>query len=220
MADAYENAFTALGGTITSRRTVTSTANYTDTLNAIQPENPDAIFYADVDPARGGQFSLTAYRLGMTDVVIGWYAASNAESVLAAYANAAGAAAAEGDYAAMQFRRFEDMPGWATFLAAYRAAGFPNEPDDPGIFGTFAYDAANIIIAAIDRADSTDPAAIRDEIAATTNYAGVVGTYEGFDANGDVIPQWAWLERYQNGQWVILHPSRVFLPIVVKNFGQ
>jgi len=30
-----------------------------------------------------------------------------------------------------------------------------------------------------------------DEIAATTDYEGVMGTYEDFDANGDVIPQWA-----------------------------
>lgn len=220
MADAYENTFTALGGTITSRRAAADTSEFLAVLTEISAENPDAIFYADGDPSRSGQFSFTAYGLGMTDVVIGWSSLGNDESDLAAYVSAAGATAAEGDYASMQWRRFEDMPGWATFLADYQAAGFPNEPDDPSAFGAFAYDAANIIIAAIDRADSTDPTDIRDEIAATTDYEGVVGTYEGFDANGDVIPQWAWLERYQSGQWVILHPSKVFLPIVVKDFEQ
>lgn len=59
-----------------------------------------------------------------------------------------------------------------------------------------------------------------DEIAATTDYEGVMGTYEDCNANGDVIPQWAWLERYQSGQWVILHPSKVFLPLVLNNFRQ
>ena len=34
------------------------------------------------------------------------------------------------------------------------------------------------------------------------DYDGVVGTYQGFDAKGDVVPQWDWLVRYQNGEWV------------------
>jgi branched-chain amino acid transport system substrate-binding protein len=186
-------------------------------LNAIRAENPDVILYLDLDPARAGQFSLTAYNLGMTDVVISWYSFTNDESVLVTYADAALPLPAEGDYVAMIFRRFEDMPGWTTFLAAYQAAAFPNEPDDPGVFGAYAYDAVQIIIAAMERADSTDPLAIRDQIAATTDYEGVVGTYQGFDSNGDVIPQWAWLEQYRNGQWVILSPSKVSLPIVLKS---
>jgi len=220
-SDYYSSTFTALGGTITSRRAIASTADFTATLTAIQAENPDAIvnFYMDPDHATaGGQFSKIAYNLGITNVVIGWNSDSNDESLLTTYASAAGPTAAEDNYAVMKWRRFQDMPGWTTFLAAYQAAGFPNEPSDPGPSGPFAYDAARIIIAAIDRADSTNPVAIRNQIAATKDYAGVVGTYQGFDANGDVIPQWAWLERYQNGQWVILNPSRLFLPIVLKNY--
>jgi len=219
-SDFYSNTFTALGGTITSRRWVTNTSQFTATLTAIQAETPDVIvnFYMmDPNPAVAGQFSKIAYSLGMTNVVIGWSPFDNNEAVLPIYASAAGPAA-EGDHVAMELRRFADMPGWTTFLAAYQAAGFPNEPSDPGPFGPFAYDATRIIIAAIGRADSTDPVAIRNQIAATKNYEGVVGTYQGFDACGDVIPQWAWLERYQNGQWVILNPSKLFLPIVLKNY--
>ncbi len=204
-ADIYSNTFTSLGGTITSRRVANTTSDFPAVLNAIKTENPDAIVYFNYgDPAEGGQFSLTAYGLGMTNTVIGWSSWTNDESPLTTYATTAGAAAAENDYAAMQYRRFQDMPGWTTFLAAYQSSGFPHEPSDPGVYGAYAYDAARIIIAAIDRADSTNPADIRNQIAATSNYAGVVGTYQGFDANGDVIPQWAWLERYQSGQWVIL----------------
>jgi branched-chain amino acid transport system substrate-binding protein len=218
-SDFYSNTFTALGGTITSRRWVTSTSQFTATLATIQAENPQVIvnfFTEDPDPAVAGEFSKIAYGLGMTDVVIGWSPWGSNEAVLPVYANAAGPAA-EGDHVAMEFRRFADMPGWPTFLAAYQAAGFPNEPSDPGPFGPFAYDAGRIIIAAIERADSTNRDAIRNQIAATRNYEGVVGTYQGFDACGDVIPQWAWLERYQDGQWVILNPGKLFLPVVLKN---
>ena len=198
---------------------VNSTSEFTPTLSAIQAESPNAIFYADVDPTRAGQFSRTARNLGMTNMIIGWSPFSDDEAQLTTYAGAAGAAA-ENDYAAMEWRRVQDMPGWTTFLAAYQAANFPNEPDDPGIYGAFAYDAARIIIAAIDRADSINPAAIRNEIAATRDYRGVVGTYQGFDANGDVIPQWAWLERYQNGQWGIVQPTKIFLPTIRRHPGQ
>jgi branched-chain amino acid transport system substrate-binding protein len=188
-------------------------------------ENPDVIYYIGRDPIQAGQFSLSAYTLGMTNVVIGWSGEGD-DSVLTGYAGAAGAAAAENDYVALQYRRFEDMPGWATFLSAYQAANFPHEPNNPGTFGAFAYDAARIIMAAIDRADSTNPVAIRSQIAAAKNYEGIVGTYRGFDACGDVIPQWAWLERYQNGQWIFLVQSapasscsrKIFLPIVLRDF--
>jgi branched-chain amino acid transport system substrate-binding protein len=109
------------------------------------------------------------------------------------------------------------MPGYDDFNAAYKAAGFLNCGGEAEAYGAYAYDAAKIVIAAIDRADSTNPAAIRDEIAATANYDGVVGTYEGFDAKGDVIPQWAWLELYQNGEWVMVYPYKVFLPLVLND---
>jgi glucose/mannose transport system substrate-binding protein len=71
----------------------------------------------------------------------------------------------------------------------------------------YAYDAARIIFAAIDRADNTDPTAIRNQVAATSNYSGVIGIYRGFDTHGDAIPQWEWLEQYQSGQWSILQPA-------------
>ena len=212
--DAFSNTFTSLGGTITSRRTVTSTGDYTATLTAIQAETPDAVFYAENSADDAGFFSSIADNLGLS--IVGWYGQVD-DATIENYATAA-STAAEGDYAGQLGRDSQDMPGYDAFNAAYQAAGFPNYGDEAQVFGAYAYDAAKIIIAAIDRADSADPAAIRDEIAATTNYAGVVGIYEGFDAKGDVIPQWAWLLLYRNGGWVMAYPYRVFLPLVVADF--
>jgi branched-chain amino acid transport system substrate-binding protein len=212
--DAFSNTFTSLGGTITSRRTVTSTGDYTATLTAIQAETPDAVFYAENSADDAGFFSSIADNLGLS--IVGWYGQVD-DATLENYATAA-STAAEGDYAGQLGRDSQDMPGYDAFNAAYQAAGFPNYGDEAQVFGAYAYDAAKIIIAAIDRADSADPAAIRDEIAATTNYAGVVGIYEGFDAKGDVIPQWAWLLLYRNGGWIMAYPYRVFLPLVVADF--
>lgn len=217
--DIVSATFGSLGGTITSRRTVTSTAGFTAALTAIQAESPDVIFYSDADANNAGLLSSVAHSLGMTDVVIAWNTFSDDEAVLAAYAAQAGAAA-EGDHAAMFYRRIQDMPGYVAFNTAYQAAGFPSYGDEATATGAFAYDAANIIVAAIRRAQSTNPTDIRNAIATTSNYQGVVGTYQGFNVKGDVIPQWAWLERHTNGQWTILYPSRTFLPVTLKNLGE
>lgn len=213
--DSFSAAFAELGGTVTSRRTVASTTEFATALAAIQAEDPDMIFYADTDPNHAGLLSSVAYSLGMGDTIIAWNTFTEDEAVLAVYAAQAGAAA-EGDHVVMYYRRTRDMPGYAAFNAAYQAAGFPNFGNEATMLGAFAYDGANIIIAAIKRAQSTNPSDIRDAIASTTSYRGVVGTYEGFDAKGDVIPQWAWLERYSNGYWITLHPYSTFLPIMVR----
>jgi branched-chain amino acid transport system substrate-binding protein len=217
--DYFSSTFVSLGGTVTSRRTVTNTNSFTATLLLIQVESPQVIVYTDPDPAHAGEFSAVAYRLGMTNVTIAWTSGTEDRGELATYAMAAGANAAAGDVAVMYYHYPTYMPGWYRFLPAYQAANFAHEPNDPGTFGPFAYDAAEIIFAAIDRANSTNPADVRDEVAATNNYPGIVGLYQGFDANGDVVPQWAWLEQFRSGDWVWIYPARVMLPGAWWNFG-
>jgi branched-chain amino acid transport system substrate-binding protein len=214
--DVYSDTFTNLGGSITSRRWVTTSADFTATLTAIKAENPDIIvnFMEDFSPIDSGFFSRVAHNVGLTDTnqIIVWNWEGNDPAELPAYANAAGSTAADGNYALFNQRPFSEMPGWATFLAAYKAAGFVNQSGDPGYYGPFAYDAANIIIHAIDQADSTNPADIRDQIAATADFDGVVGTYLGFDDNGDVLPIWQWPVRYLSGQWEIMYPMAKDFP--------
>lgn len=215
MTDVFSNTFSTLGGTITSRNTVASSADFTATLTTIMAENPDAIYFPHDNGSTAGLLSQIAHNLGMTQVPIAWANFTNNRDLLADYVGSAGAAA-EGDIAGFSFATPSLMPGYDAFNTDYIAAGFANFGDEAQEWGAFAYDAAQIIIAAIDRADSSDPAAIRDQIAATTDYQGVVGFYEGFDANGDVIPQWAWLEQYQNGQWQLVLPYQVYLPVIIK----
>jgi branched-chain amino acid transport system substrate-binding protein len=213
------NTFASLGGTITSLRQITDTAQFTATLNAIKAEAPEAIFYSDYDPHNAGRLSRIAAGLGMGEVVIAYNSLQEGQIILDGYAAEAGPAA-EGDYIAMAYRRAEDMPGYAALNAAYQAAGFPNFGGKAQMWGAFAYDAAQIIVAAIWQAGSPDPAAIRAAIAATADYDGVVGIYQGFDVKGDVIPQWSWIARYASGRWTLVVPGKVFLPWNLKKPGQ
>ena len=80
------------------------------------------------------------------------------------------------------------VPGAQSTIAAFRNAF--KGPNDFGGYTMQAYDAANILIAAIGRAinDANGSMPTRDqvrqEMAKTTSFNGVIGTY-GFDANGD-----------------------------------
>jgi branched-chain amino acid transport system substrate-binding protein len=202
-----------LGGTITSINIVASVGDIHNTLVKIQGEGAHGIYFPWYDAAFAGQVALEAQALGMVDTTIVWDSMSEAKSVLLPGYDAVAGTAAEMDYAIFYYREPADMPGYAAFNAAYVAAAFPEFGDEAQMWGAFAYDAANIILEAIDRADSTDPADIRDAIADTPGHDGVVGTYEGFDDKGDVLPQWGDMLRSLNGDWLSLHPDPATLPV-------
>ena len=74
-------------------------------------------------------------------------------------------------------------PAVREFLAAY-ARAYPGET--PGAFAALGYDAARLLMAAIDRAGSTNGQEVRAALAATTNFSGVTGTISF--AGGSQIP--------------------------------
>jgi branched-chain amino acid transport system substrate-binding protein len=78
-----------------------------------------------------------------------------------------------------------DNPGLTVqrFRALYRKA-HPNE--EPDAFTALGYDAANLLMAAIARADSTEPDAVRKALAKTKDFHGVTGTISY--RNGSRIP--------------------------------
>jgi branched-chain amino acid transport system substrate-binding protein len=202
-----------LGGTITSVNILSSTDDITATLTKIQGEGAQVIYFPWNDSAVAGEIAFAAYNLGMEDTPIAWDSMLEAKSTLLPGYDAVAGSAAEMNYAIFYYREPAEMPGYPEFNAAYVAANFTEFGDEAQMWGAFAYDAAKIILAAIDRADSIDPELIRDEIASTPANNGVVGTYEGFDNNGDVIPQWGDMLRTLNGDWLSLHPDPATLPV-------
>jgi branched-chain amino acid transport system substrate-binding protein len=62
-------------------------------------------------------------------------------------------------------------------VQAFRAAFAKAYPEaEPDAFTALGYDAARLFMAAIERAGSTEPQAVRDAVAATKNFSGVTGT--------------------------------------------
>ena len=218
-SNAFLETFTSKGGTVVpGEAELTDTADFTATIAALLTESPDGVFYADMDLAgddaasRAGLLSAIAHNAGLA--TFGWDAVDRTE-VPGVYTQTAGSAAA-GDYVARYGRDLEDMPGYAGFNAAYKAANFANEGSEAGMIGAFSYDAAQVILDALRSVDARTPAALRDALATMRNYEGVVGTYEGFDENGDVNPQWAQLSRYVDEAWVPAERYAAFIPVVLR----
>jgi branched-chain amino acid transport system substrate-binding protein len=146
------------------------TTDWKAVLTKLKGRNPDAIFYGGMD-ATGGPLIKQGRELGIKAVfAFGDGACTDEMTKLAG-------PAAEGLLCSQA-----GIPVAATdksFLDAYKK----KFNVDPILYAPFTYDAANILIAAMKKADSTDPAKYLPELAKIT-YKGATGEIS-FDAKGD-----------------------------------
>ena len=167
LAEAFRQAFTALGGTRHRRAEVRRGRQRL--LGAADGDprrsNPDVLFipgyYTDAGliarQARGARDQGDAARrgrLGLPKLV------------------EIGGAAMEGAYFSNHYSVDDPSPAVRKFVDAYKAK-YGAEPDS---IAASSYDATRLIADAITRAGSTEGKRIRDALAATKDFAGVTGT--------------------------------------------
>ena len=170
LTEVFIEEFTDQGGTIEVHQFYeTGTTDFTEQLMAIAAVEPplDVVFL----PGLGPEFLLAVKQAKATDINIpatflggdGWDRPDLVDIA---------GVAAEGSFFANHFSAGgtpEQLGEEATqFITAYTSR-FGIAPDGPASLG---YDAANIIIAAMQRAPYLTPTAIRDQIQATQNYKG------------------------------------------------
>ncbi len=200
LTDAFITTFTDLGGVISNRYTLTNISEYADTVSAIASEGVDAILYNGRFSDEAGQFSEAVDNGGLTTIPVAWISGEFELDLLDEYLTEAGAAA-ENDLAMLQLWDKDEMPLYTEFNTAYVAEAFPVDGDAGLEWGAYAYDAAQILINAIQAADSANPADILAALQNAGSHSGVVGEYFGFDAKGDVLPQWMWFGSVRDGTW-------------------
>ena len=199
LADVFADRFAAGGGEVVQRTVVPDgTSSFETVLAEIAPKNPDVIFF-------GGEYQVAA------DLRTQATAAKVTAPVMGgdgikddAYIEAAGDAS-EGDIASSIGQPVAESDTAAPFLKAYKGAGFTEEPGD---FGPYAFDAANVIIAAAAKAVSGAEAgsissAQRDailEAVAATDTDGASGPI-AFDKFGDAKTKVLTLYRVVDGAW-------------------
>ena len=165
LADVFVENFVALGGTIVADEGYSEgDTDFSAQLTSIRARRPQAIFvpgyYTEV-----GLIARQAKSLGIEAPLLGgdgWDSPSLIEI---------GGEALEGSYFSNHYSVDDPSPAIQKFVSDYR----DRHGQTPDALAGLGYDAAQILFDAIRRAGSTDPTAIRDALATTSNFAGVTG---------------------------------------------
>jgi branched-chain amino acid transport system substrate-binding protein len=195
----FADSFAGTGGEVTSFVTLPDDRASYD-LPAVAAEvaaaNPDIVFF-------GGEYDVAVQlstALSAVGLVVPLVGADGMKDDR--YISLAGAAS-DGDLASTVAVP-DSADGAEAFFAAYEAAGFSNPPSD---YGPFAYDAANVIIAAAAQAlegtsDGVTPE-VRQQMAGlvqATELTGITGTIV-FDEFGDIPEGVFTVYRVIDGAW-------------------
>jgi branched-chain amino acid transport system substrate-binding protein len=178
VADEFEKAVTAAGGKTIDRQFTTDKAtDFTAILTSLKAKKPDIVFFGGMD-AVAGPMMRQMKQLGIQAKFVGGDGICTAElPKLAAGAMADGqvVCAEAGGVEGEQKAGMEDFR--AKFKEKYNA--------EVQVYAPYVYDALNVMVAAMVKAGSADPAKYLPELAKTDGYKGVTGTIS-FDEKGDI----------------------------------
>jgi branched-chain amino acid transport system substrate-binding protein len=170
-----------LGGRVPTTETVDpEETDFSTVLSRVKKLNPDLIYFGGEHPA-GSRLTSQAEQQGIKAPLMGGYGIFDPT-----YINLA-REAAEGDFATAVSAATEQLPMARSFIDAYRAAGYA---DPYSAYGAYAYDAANVIIAALAEV-LPDGGRISDDVRVRLRQAVQDGTIDGatgrvaFDRYGD-----------------------------------
>jgi branched-chain amino acid transport system substrate-binding protein len=185
----FERFFKAAGGSIVATEAApVGTTDFRALLTKIKAASPDAVYFGGVI-TEAGLVRKQMVELGLNIPMIGVDGFHDAEFIKIA------GPAAEGTIAGIV--KEKGNPQLEKLMRDYQAAKFA-EPSTT--YTKNAYDAANIIVAAIKKAGTKDKAAIARAIR-ETQYDGAMGR-TSFDVNGQTqLPVELELRVVQNGAW-------------------
>ncbi|HEX5129258.1 MAG TPA: branched-chain amino acid ABC transporter substrate-binding protein [Usitatibacter sp.] len=202
LAVEVERALKAAGLTIVAReRTTDKETDFKAILTKIKAKNPDVVFHGGMD-ATGGLMLKQARELGLkAQFAFGDGACTDEMAQLAGPAGEGLACSQAGLPAAAATREFLDA-----FIRKYG----PTK-----LYAPFYYDATNVVIEAMRKADSTDPARFTPEIYKLA-HMGATGKIE-FDAKGDRRNAEMTLFRMRKGEIV---PVAIYRDGKIEPFGK
>jgi len=192
LANQFQKGAEALGIKVLSHDATNDKAvDFRAILTKIKGENPDAIMVGAMDPT-GGPFARQARQLGLRAKILGGDGMCTEKMPLLA------GEAADNVVCSEAGKALEEMPQGAAFAAKYeKRFGEPIQ-----IYAPFAYDAVYVIVDAMSRSNSVDPAKILAAMP-NTDYAGVTGQTR-FDAHGDLSHGVITLYTYKAGKKTIV----------------
>jgi len=195
LADEVAKAVTAAGGAVVAREYTSDRAtDFMAILTSIKAKSPDLIFFGGMDP-QAAPMVRQMKRLGMTAKFLGADGTQTPKFIELAGADA------EGVLASNPGLPLDAMPGGAAFKAKFEAKYGKIQNYAP-----YAYDALYVLVEAMKRAGSSDPAKYLAELP-KTDYQGVTGHIR-FDAKGDITGGAVTLYQVKDGRWQTLETVR------------
>ncbi|WP_324745788.1 branched-chain amino acid ABC transporter substrate-binding protein [Pseudomonas veronii] len=190
LADQFVKSIEAGGAKVVSREYVDDkTIDFSAVLTNIRSQNPDLIFFGGVD-SQAAPLARRIKQLGIKAPLMGAGGFVSQTFLQLAQNEGEGVIALEPGLAVAQ------MPGGKAFDQAYQQRfKAPIELHAP-----FAYDGVGVLIAAIEKADSTDPQKYLPVLRAI-NYPGVTGTI-AFDAQGNLQNPTFTVYQVKANQWL------------------
>lgn len=192
LADEFEKAAKSAGATIAKREfTSDKETDFTAILTSIKGVKPDVIFFGGAD-AQSGPMVKQKTRLGIKAPLISGEM-TRSDTFLKLAGNEA-----EGTIASMAGVPIEQMPSGKAFLERYKAKFGEME-----IYTPYGYDAARVLLAAMQKADSAEPAKYLPELA-KISHKGVTSANIAYDEKGDLKDGGITVYKVVKGQWAVL----------------
>lgn len=192
LANAFADAAQKQGLTLVDTQYTTNAATeFGAIVTALKQKAPDLIFYGGMD-AQAAPLVREMRRQGLEAKFMGADGVKTPEFIKLAGDSAAGV------YGSTTGAPKENLPGFADFDAAYQKA----YGKEMVAYSPYAYDATNVVIEAMNKAQSAD-AEKYIPLMRETDYAGVTGQIQ-FKENGDIKNGVVTLYQVKDGDWSLL----------------
>lgn len=191
LADEVEKAVKAAGGEVVAREYTSDRAtDFMAILTSIKSKAPDLVFFGGMDPQAAPMLKQMK-QLGLNAKFLGGDGAQTPQFISLAGADAEGALASNPGLP------LSVMPGGAAFKSKFEAKYGKIQNYSP-----YAYDAVYVMVEAMKRANSTDPAKYLAELP-KTDFQGVTGHIR-FDGKGDISGGAVTVYQVKDGAWQTL----------------
>lgn len=193
LADEFEKAVKANGGEVVKREFTTDKAtDFAAILTTLKGVSPDAVFYGGAD-AQSAPMAKQMKRLGLKAPLV-----SGEMTKTPTFLKLAGKEA-EGSIASLAGLPLDQMPKGKDYETRYKAR-FNAEV---ATYSPYGYDATRVVIEAMKKANSVEPAKYLPELA-KIEYTGVTSSSWAYDDKGDLKDGGITVYKVENGEWKVM----------------
>ena len=194
VADEFEKGVKAAGGNIVGREFTSDKAtDFTAILTSLKAKKPDIVFFGGMD-AVGGPMLRQMKQLGIDAKFMGGDGICSGE-----LPKLAAGTMADRQVVCAEAGGIDPKDAAATKQMADFRSKFKNKFNaDVQIYAPYVYDAVNLLVAAMVKAGSAEPAKYLPVLAQTSSYPGVTGNIS-FDQKGDIKNGALTLYTYEGG---------------------